>query len=145
MLENLTWLQVLLPLSVGLAIYYLWVLSTCFAGGTVDWIDQGKVPSRKRKQGWSSRPWNFGGNDRIPLCQGDGGSTEFLDQLRLYLEPYRNGVLYRSAQGDVLGDLLAKYNPAGNSERGSILMKVLEEELHEFKVKIVEENDSGKT
>ena len=145
MLENLTWLQVLLPLSVGLAIYYVWVLSTCYTNGMEDRIDQGKVPSRKRKQGWSARPWKFGRDDGIPLGQSDSVNTEFLDQLRLYLEPYRNGVLYRSAQGDVLEDLLDKYNPTGNSERGSILKGVLEEELREFKVQLMEENESGKT
>ncbi|WP_313189669.1 hypothetical protein [Sphingobacterium sp.] len=136
MLEKVSWTQILLPLSITLIIYYSWVLSSLYGKRLIKLMNPEDGPSSFEKESYQTL--------RAPLKQesaredGPKGTEEFLEQLRLYLEPYRNAELDLAEQWPILREVMAKYNPSGDSVRDKELMRSLFTELHRFGVQVPE-------
>lgn len=138
MLEKLTWSQVLLPLMIALAIYYGWALSSLYGKRFLGWSKRGNGISTHQRERrdilyiGSSESSEDGTGSHQKLTE------EFLEQLRLYLGPYRNSAGGPKIQWDSLLDLLEKYNPTKDCARQGSLVEAMLVELANSGVQVPE-------
>ncbi|GGE24203.1 hypothetical protein CHU00_07535 [Sphingobacterium cellulitidis] len=136
MLQNLTWMQILLLLTSALAVYYVWALWRLYGRKFLD--------NFKNVDSNSGFEWEKGNKSFFGPPSGAqehptpvyGGGQEFLDQLRLYLVPYRNAGDNPVIQWDTLKELLQKYNPSNDRKLQKIMVETLVVELEDFGIDI---------
>src|SRR5690606_1416422 len=138
MLEKLTWSQVLLPLMIALAIYYGWALSSLYGKRFLGRSKRGNGFSSLQRE--SRDILHIGSRESSEDGPGSDHelSEEFLEQLRLYLVPYRNSEGRPEIQWDSLRDLLEKFNPTKDWARHGSLIEALLVELANFGVQVPE-------
>ncbi len=142
MLKNISWTQLMLPLLLALVAYYGWVLLTYYRKDLVHFFSGEQAAGASKELGLGSRGDGNGSQDILPgkdmekaEVQNEGIS-EFVSQLRIYLEPYGGQSIDWSGQQGVIGELIFKCSRMQGVWEKDQVLGLLKDELMAFNLDV---------